>query len=144
MDEEIQWRQSSHRIERYLSAGRFDEAKKEAQRAADAFTFSGPRTALCESVARSKRYREAKPHCEAAIAGEGFDAYAHYILAVIEARQNHLKKAEALLRRAVEETPGFDEAWTLLAQVVTHRGGKKDLITLRERYRLLHGSQPEF
>lgn len=144
LDEEIQWRQSSHRIERYLSAGRFDEAKKEAQRAADAFTFSGPRTALCESVARSKRYREAKPHCEAAIAGEGFDAYAHYILAVIEARQNHLKKAEALLRRAVEETPGFDEAWTLLAQVVTHRGGKKDLITLRERYRLLHGSQPEF
>lgn len=142
---EVRWWQDDRRIGRRILSNDLKAARTLAARAKEAYpSFSGPFAALCEAHARGRRYRSARPHCEAALERYERDARALYVLSVLDLHQQRYEKAVAQLERAIDARQSFEEAWKLLGQTLRQMKRGDELDALRARYRSTLKRQPAF
>ncbi|MEM6532826.1 MAG: hypothetical protein AAF654_09380 [Myxococcota bacterium] len=132
---EVRWWQDSQRINRMFRDKQLKEARTLAASSAERYPFSGPKAALCEAYARARRYRSARPHCEAALERYDKDSRALYVLSVLDLRGQRYDAAVSHLERALAARSNYEEAWRLLGQTLTQLGRSAELDALRARYR---------
>jgi tetratricopeptide (TPR) repeat protein len=118
-------------------ARKFDEAEKRAAQLRKEFTggAAGIDAALCDLEVRRKKYPAARALCEKALARYPDEAWAHYLLGLLDKRDKKPEPALQHLTRAIALDPELENAYQVAAQLYDAGGRKDEAAKLRKAYK---------
>ena len=120
---------------------KFGEAEKLAAAMRQAYgKAAGIDAALCDLEIRRHNYPAARAHCQEALARDAGEAWAHYLLGLLD--KHGRKPADAIkhLERAVALDPTLQNAYQVAVELCTAQGRTADASRLRSAYQKQFGS----
>lgn len=117
-------------------ARKFDEAEKRAAELRKQYgDAAGIDASLCDLEVRRKKYPAARALCEKAIKRYPDEAWAHYLLGLLDKRDKKPDAALEHLARAIALDPELENAYQVAAQLYGAGGRKEEAAELRKAYK---------
>ncbi len=115
---------------------KFDAAEKRAGELRKKYgDAAGIDASLCDLEVRRKKYPAARALCEKAIGRYADEAWAHYLLGLLDKHDKRSAAAIQHLARAIELDPQLENAYQVAAALYGEAGRKQEAAALRKAYK---------
>ena len=135
-DKEAEYVAAVRDLLKLVYARKFPEAEKRAAELRRRFgDAAGIDASLCDLEVRRKKYPAARALCDKAIARYADEAWAHYLLGLLDKRDKKPEAALQHLERAIALDAELENAYQVAVELYGAAGRKEDAARLRKAYK---------